>query len=67
MTEIPKSELPNHFNKEIIVRENSKENVMVFEKIDSGWLCGISITNSSAIQILIGGKQDEHSAKYYSK
>lgn len=47
--------------------ENGKENKCVFEKINSGWLCGMSITNSSAIQILLVGKQDEYGAKYFFK
>jgi len=67
MTEIPKDQLQNYFNQEIIIRENNHDNVCVFSRIESSWLCGVSLTNRSAIKILINSKNDEHENKYYLK
>lgn len=64
MIEIKEEDLPNYIGIEILLKEGTKESIIVFSKLN-GWLQGINKTDHSLIQILIGNNKGEFKRTYF--
>lgn len=67
MTEIQKKDLEKHIGKEVVVKDGSREQVIVVHGIRGGWLSAFSKTHSSFLSILLSARDGENPTKYFLK